>query len=133
MRRVAGNIWTSITNLGHYPASPNWVAPAVVVPTATVGGLPAAPGASATIDLDFHAAPAAQAFTANIVYAIGAAADVSFAVQITAGMTGTQAATAIAGAAGWGADLAATKTGARVSVRNNHATDNLVKLTVAIV
>jgi hypothetical protein len=124
LRHILGSLWSSVPPTGCANAAP--------AQSATITGLPAAPGADALIDLNFHGQPLAQAKVATVVFALGAAPDVTFTVNLPQGTTGTQAATAIAGAAQWGASLGAAHAGARVTVTNNHATDSLTKLTVGI-
>jgi hypothetical protein len=126
LRHILGSLWSSVppTGCANAPLAP--------APSATITGLPAAPGADALIDLNFHSQPLAQAKVATVVFALGAAADVTFTVNLPQGTTGTQAATAIAAAAQWGASLGAVHAGAQVTVTNNHATDSLTKLTVSI-
>jgi hypothetical protein len=130
MWRIAGDLWTALA-LKHHPSA-HAAAPVAPAPAATITGLPAAPGGTAIIDLNFHSAPAAKAYTATVVVKLGAAADVTFTVPVASGATGNQFATTLAAAAGWPADLAAVKgTGAAVNVNNNHGADSLTKLTVA--
>jgi hypothetical protein len=102
-----------------------------VAPMATVTGLPAAPAGTALITLDFHSSPAAKAYTATVVYTLGAAADQTFTVACAAGDTGNAFATKLAAAPGWPANLATAKgVGATVDVTNNHGSDLLTKLLV---
>jgi hypothetical protein len=101
--------------------------------TPIIAGLPAAPGAAAIVQIQTGGKGLAAQATATIVVKQGTAADVTFTVTIPAGEQGHGILAEIAKAPEWAAnDLAVTVAGATMTVTNNHATDDLVKLTVAL-
>ena len=118
------------TNDGVTPQPPTIAASAI---TPTIARLPAAVGADATVQISTGGKGLAAQATATIVIKQGTGADVTFTATIPAGEQGHGILAEIAKAPEWAAnDLAVVVAGNTMTVTNNHATDDLVKLTVAL-
>lgn len=116
-----------------YPDLPSTeIAPGAVAPTIT--GIPAAAtGGQATVQIQTGGKGLSAAAVATITIKQGTAADVTFTVNIAKGEQGHGILVEIAKAPEWAAnDLATVVAGATMTVTNNHATDQLTKLTVTL-
>lgn len=101
--------------------------------TPAITGIPAAVGASATVQIQTGGKGLDAAAVATVTIKHGTAADVVFTVNIPKGEQGHGILAEIAKAAQWAAnDLAVSVAGAQMTVTNNHATDALTKLTVSL-